>query len=100
MDKGHVMALISKIYQRGDESNAHYTKGVATRSTNWANVPKNNRLSRKMGKQRSINPHTHVFECKHGYGNGLVYMDGSSMSDEDMLKLLVPTDPLVLIMGA
>ncbi len=62
------MALISSIYKRGDESAAHYKRSKGTRSSNWANVPKNNRQCNKERTTTIINVHQHSYEVKHGYG--------------------------------
>ena len=92
------MALISKLYQRGDESAAHYVRHKGDRSSNWAHVPKNKRK----GKVIRVNIWTADQESKHGCGSAFAYMDGSAMSDDDMLKLLgtsVSSDPLLLLLG-
>jgi len=62
------MALISSIYKRGDESRAHYVRTKGERSSNWANVPKNNRQCAKERTTTIINPAQHAYEVKHGYG--------------------------------
>jgi hypothetical protein len=89
--------LISMIYLRGDESAAHYVRTNGDRSSNWANVPRNKRASRKMGKASSINVAQHEWECKHGYGSAFTYIDNTPMSDEDVMKMMEPIDPLVAL---
>lgn len=61
------MALISSIYKRGDESAAHYKRSKGTRSSNWADVPRNKRQCNKERKTTIINLAQHAYECKHGY---------------------------------
>ena len=66
--------LIGSIYQRGDESAAHYTDTHKARR-HWSFAPKNN----KRGKAKRVNVWLHAYEMQHGIGSTI---------DDPLLEML------------
>jgi hypothetical protein len=87
------MRVISGIYNR-DDVRSSFKKGDRSKSYTY------NLKNSKPSKVRHINPAQHAWEMQHGIGNYCTYVDGTKFSDDDVLKSMASTDPLILIMGA